>query len=233
LKPVLAFETSSPELSIALFTGKGAVIEKTVKGFMSHAEKILPVTDKLLKSKKLSIDQIDTFLIGRGPGSFTGLRVGFATLKGLVTIKKKKCFGALSLDLIAHRIELPEGSFLSVVLDAHREKVYARLYKRSRGQWVAKSKPETATLEEWASALPPEVSATGDAVIRYRTQMETISEKKIHFLPEKSGKPKASTLLHLYKDNPKLLQALDSPKDFIPLYFRLSVAEERRNENRA
>lgn len=228
MKSILAIETSSPELSIALSAGKGPILEKKVSGIMNHAEKILPVLQQLLKSKKTSIEKIDAFLIGRGPGSFTGLRVGFATLKGFLALKKKKCYGALSLDLIAEPISLPEGSMLNVVLDAHREKVYARSYKCSRGKWIPKSKPQTFILEDWIQTLPKNVYLVGDATIRYRSQMEAIPGRTLHFLPEKYACPRAATLLHIYKEDPKRLQKLEAAKDFIPLYFRLSEAEERK-----
>ena len=71
---------------------------------------------------------MDAFLIDRGPGSFTGLRIGFATLKGFFAFSPKNCYGPLSLDIIARAIDLPEGSALGVLLDARREKIFARFY---------------------------------------------------------------------------------------------------------
>ena len=228
MKPVLAFETSSPVLSIAVAAGKSSLIEKSVKGFSAHAENLLPVTDKLLKRKKLSLQKIETLLIGQGPGSFTGLRVGYATLKGLLASGRKQCYGALSLDLIAENIELPEGTQLCVGLDAHREKVYSRLYLRSKGTWKPEEKAAVYLLTDWLSQLPEDVFLTGNAVQHYFSQIES-SGKKVRLLPESSGYPKASTLIKFFREEPQKLQRLEKPEDFLPLYFQLSEAEEKRN----
>jgi hypothetical protein len=133
---LLAIETSSPVLSIALKKHGGKIRHGIVKGYMKHAENLLPVIDRLLKKEKLEIGDIDTFLISRGPGSFTGLRIGFATLKGFLATCPKPCYGALSLDVIAAGIK-PAGTDLAlkghenltVCLDARRGKLYTRSYR--------------------------------------------------------------------------------------------------------
>ena len=231
MKPVLAFETSSPVLSIALSTSGHSILEKTVNGFFNHAENLLPVTDQLLKNKKTSLAAVKTLLIGRGPGSFTGLRVGYATLKGFTALAKKNCYGALSLDLIAENISLPEGSHLCVCLGANREKVYSRLYRRVKEKWKPLHKPSVIAFQDWIDHLPAGTSLVGDAAHHYRAQIEAAPKKGLRILPEKSGMPKASTLIRLYKKAPQKLQKLKTPKDFLPLYFRLSEAEEKRKSH--
>lgn len=229
MKPILAFETSSSSLSIALWIPKGPVLEKTLHGFMTHAENLLPAADQLLKKRKLSIRDIGTFLIGRGPGSFTGLRVGFATLKGFLAVSDYKCFGALSLDLIAENSDLPAGSYLCAALDARREKVFSRLYKRTKNSWKPAGKPQTAEVSQWAASLPSGTALAGDGAKHYRSVLESIENKKFIYLPEASGYPKASALIDLYLKQPESLTPLTTLKDFVPLYFRLSEAEERMN----
>lgn len=229
MKPILAFETSSPALSIALWTPKGPVLEKTIHGFMTHAENLLPAVDQLLKKKKLSIQDVGTLLIGRGPGSFTGLRVGFATLKGFLAVAPYQCFGTLSLDLIAENSELPEGSYLCAALDARRDKVFSRLYKKTKTGWKAEGEAQTIAVSAWADSLPASVTLAGDGAHRYSSVFEKNKGKKMTLLPEKEGYPKASKLIDLFLTSPKKLQPLETLKDFVPLYFRLSEAEERMN----
>lgn len=214
--PVLALETSSPLLSVAIRkSAKDPVAEETLSGFLTHAENLIPMIERLLKKKKLSISDINTFLIGRGPGSFTGLRVGFATLKGFLALKKRDCFGALSLDLIAENI--PSKKPLWVVLDAHREKFYARSYHPT-------NEPRTLTLDQVLAEISAGAEVTGDALVRYKKQFDAAAKsKKFKLLPKKYWYPKASSLI-LMKDN---LAKLEKPADFVPLYFRLSEAEER------
>ncbi|HLD50517.1 MAG TPA: tRNA (adenosine(37)-N6)-threonylcarbamoyltransferase complex dimerization subunit type 1 TsaB, partial [bacterium] len=210
---ILALETSSPVLSVALQKGKtGKILQSSVRGFSKHAENLFPALDQLLKKTKLSIQEIDTWLIGRGPGSFTGLRIGFSALKGFLVMEKsaqggsasggKDCFGALSLDLIAENAPLPEGSRLGVCLDAFRQKVYARFYRRSQGKWQPASTPEAWTLEEFISRLPPETALTGNALERFGPEIKKHFQK-IHFLTEKLWYPKASSLISLFQARDK------------------------------
>lgn len=229
---LLALETSSSLLSVALKKGKEKISERTVSGLLHHAENLMPLLDELLKKKKLKVQDIDTFLIGRGPGSFTGLRIGFAALKGLLSLQKREVWGALSLDLIAEGIDLPRGSQLCVCLDARREKIYARLYSKAQN-WIAEEEPKVLSLEEFAGLLPPSAFLAGDAIARFGAALQKIAgEKEIHFLPEKSWTPRASTLIALYKKYGGAVSAplrkLCEPADFLPLYFRLSEAEEKR-----
>ncbi len=216
---------------------------------MNHAEKLLPETEKILKKKKIPFHKVETFLIGRGPGSFTGLRVGFATLKGFLVSSQKNCYGALSLDLIAENVKLPEGSFLCVGLDAYREKIYSRLYQRKKESWQPLNEPMTSTLETWIRQFPDEISLVGSAVQRYRSQIETLCHSKrspstqntqdgklisnheeskiLHFVQDDKGYPRASELIKLFQENSEKIQKLETPQDFVPLYFRLSEPEEK------
>src|ERR1043165_2976153 len=107
---LLAFDTSSQVLTIALKLGSQKISETRLVGFMKHAENLLPMIDDLLKKHKASLNDVDAYLVGRGPGSFTGLRIAFSTLKGFLAYQKKPCFGASALDMIAENLDFAEGS---------------------------------------------------------------------------------------------------------------------------
>lgn len=239
MKNILALDTSSPLLSVALKKGEDEILETRLFGFLKHSDHLMPAIGKLLKKKGLSIEGIDTFLINRGPGSFTGLRVGFATLKGFLSLQKKTCYGALSLDMIAASVKLREGSWLAVCLDAHREKVYARFYQREKSGWRPKGIARVLSFPQFVDLFPSEISLAGDAIRRYKAEFEkTLSLRnagmKIHFLTEKYWHPTASALIRCLLDqklgNEKkfLLKKLETRSDLLPLYLRPSVAEEKR-----
>jgi len=269
---ILAFDTSSSVLSVAVKTGKSKVSEARLTGFFQHAENLLPLIDKLLKKHKTSISKIDLFLIGRGPGSFTGLRVSFATVKGFLagnssslplckgvdgltptaastssslpqckgeedkplsaartSLSLPSCKGALSLDMIADPIELPEKSWLGICLDAGRQRLFCRTYKRTSEGWQAKGKIEMLSVEEAAQKLPANAFITGDALRRYETALiQAAPEKKLTPLKEKFWYPSAATLIRWAVDKPEALEPLESARDFIPRYFRLSEPEEKK-----
>ncbi len=228
---ILALETSSPVLSIAVRKGKtGKVFSSSLSGFSKHAENLLPTMDRLLKKAGLSINKIDAYLIGRGPGSFTGLRISFSALKGFLSLEKRDCFGAVSLDLIAENIKAPEGTRLGVCLDAYRRKVYVQFIRRRINSLALETKPAALLLEEFLAQLSPETVLTGNAIERYR---EEIIKKfpKIHFSEEKLWYPTASSLISLFQAGDPKIVKLTAPEDFIPMYFRLSEAEEKLKEH--
>jgi tRNA threonylcarbamoyladenosine biosynthesis protein TsaB len=230
---LLAFDTSSQVLSVALKKGNENLSETKIVGFLQHAEKLLPMIDEMLKAKKMTINDIDRFLIGRGPGSFTGGRIGFATLKGFLAARKVPCLGALSLDMIAENADLPEGSRLCVALDARREKLYTQFLRRRRNRWKSEGKAKVLSAAELADKFPGEIYLTGDAVIRYGDYfLKAAGKKKIHFLPESAWYPRASVLIRWFETKNEKLLKLEKPKDFIPFYFRLCEPEEKRKEKK-
>ena len=232
MKCALAIETSSPVLSLALRYAQNAIIEESIQGYMSHVENLIPLMEKILKKQNLQISDVDTFLLGRGPGSFTGLRVGFATVKALQKIQKRNCYGAASLDMIAEKIVLKENDRLTVCLDAHRSRMYSKRFIRKQNRWEPQTEIQLLSMEELVRTLPENSWIAGDALIRYADIFKTYSTAKHwNFLSEPEGYPRASSLFDLWDKKNSQVQKLETPEDFVPLYLRLSEAEERKNEH--
>lgn len=230
---LLAIETSGPALSVAVKKGKSRVRQAFLKGRMKHVENLIPAIDKLLKKERLEIRDIGVFLISRGPGSFTGLRVGFATLKGFLAIRQRPCYGALSLDLIARGtapfVSGEKGGCpfspltLAVCINAKRDKLYARSYRFSKNGWKALEKPSAIAPDAWLKGLPPGARIAGDGLMICGKDVP----EGIHALPERLWLPKAAALIELYEKKDPALKRLRSPKDLLPVYLRASEAEER------
>jgi len=222
---LLAIETSSPVLSVAIKKCGAKLRHATVKGYMKHAENLLPVLDRLLKKEKLKIRDIDAFLISRGPGSFTGLRIGFATLKGFLATCPKPCYGAFSLDVIAAGMKPEEMKNLTVCLDARRGKLYTRSYCYHKKRWNPRGPSRVLPIETMASRLPEGSWIAGDGIRKFDPKGSAIA-------PEKSWYPKASTLISLFEAKDPLLKLLRSPKEFLPVYLRSSEPEEKLKEKK-
>lgn len=230
MENLLALETSSAVLSLAVQNSKGKRYSKSFKGPHNHAEKIIPYIDELFKKSKTSLKNTGVFLTGRGPGSFTGLRVGFATLKGFLALEKIPCYGALSLDIIAENKKfkkMPEGSTLAVALDAFRQKIYLRIYEMKNKNWAPLGEVQTLTFDETIAAIPEKSVVTGNALAKYEKEFKNrAKDKKLKFAEEKLWYPEASALIDLFnKKDAKVKQI--SEQELLPLYFRLSEAEER------
>jgi tRNA threonylcarbamoyladenosine biosynthesis protein TsaB len=225
---LLAIETSSPILSVAMKKSGGKLRHATVRDYMKHAENLLPVIDRLLKKEKLTIQEIDAFLISRGPGSFTGLRIGFATLKGFLAICPKPCYGASSLDVIAAGIQpekhadltLKSYKTLAVCLDARRGKLYTRSYRYHRTGWRSNGPCRVPLVSELSAGLPEGSWIAGDGV-------QKLYGKNFRIMPEKDWIPQAATLITLFEMKSPLLKKLQRPKEFLPFYLRSSEAEEK------
>ena len=222
---LLAIETSSPVLSVAIKKSGAKLRHATIKGYMKYAENLLPAIDRLLRKERLKIGDIDAFLISRGPGSFTGLRIGFATLKGFLAVRSKSCYGAFSLDVIAAGIR-PQGyTNLTVCLDARRGKLYARSYLYHEKRWRSRGPSRVIPIDNLISGLPGESWIAGDGIPKLAT-------KNLSIVPEKNWIPRAATLIALFETKNPLLKKLRRPKEFLPFYLRSSEAEEKLKDKK-
>jgi tRNA threonylcarbamoyladenosine biosynthesis protein TsaB len=222
---LLAIETSSPVLSVAIKKSGAKIRHATVRGYMKHAENLLPVIDRLLKREKLKIGDIDAFLISRGPGSFTGLRIGFSTLKGFLAICPKPCYGSFSLDVIAAGIAPEKHPHLTVCLDARRGKLYTRSYRFHGKRWRPIGPSRVFSNDKLGPELPAGTWVAGDGTKKFDTSGFTVA-------PEKSWIPRAATLITLFETKDPLLKKLRHPKEFLPAYLRSSEAEERLKDKK-
>lgn len=231
----LAFDTSGPILSVALQCGSSPIQEKVHFGALEHMEHLLPFVDELLKAQKLNIDQIDQYLINRGPGSFTGLRIGFACLKGLVVADSKPCFSADALDVLAERIPVKNEKYLAICLDAFRGQFYVKVFENQKneaaGKWNGIAESKAIPSKDVASIIPSGAFIAGDALRRYIPLFESAG-KNFNIAPEELWYPRASSLIHLQKSSAETLKKLVSLEDFLPAYLRLSEPEERQLEKK-
>ena len=229
MKSILAFETSSPYLSVALGTRDGKIKELHSKIPLKHSENLIPLVDQLLRREKISLKQIDAYAIDRGPGSFTGLRIGFSFLKGLLAAEKKSCYGAMSLDMIAAKAG-PRTGRLGVWVDARRDAVYSRFYICQKGEWVPEDELRLLSLSALKHRMG-KVTLTGDALVRCQSSLQEAFGNHINFLGKESWHPSAATLVKWFQTQDSRLSPLKNPRDFLPLYFRASEAEEKRRNS--
>lgn len=172
----LALDTSTLTLSMALVEREGEglrVLEHVVVGPPAKQSEVLPgVVGELLARHGVTLKQLEGLAVGLGPGSFTGLRIGLATVKALAYASGLKVGGASSLAAVA--LEGPEGPPLVCLAVARKDDLYFGRYRR-RGHSVELLEPETAmSPEEVASRLlaEPEAVALGPALGDYRATLE-------------------------------------------------------------
>ena len=123
---ILAFDTSGSFLSTGLRTPGGFFEENRLAG-LKHSEHLLPDIDNLMKKAELDFSRLDLIVCSRGPGSFTGLRIGMSTAKGLAAGHSIPLVSVSSLDVMAHGLGFFDGAVLPII-DAKKNRFYTAVY---------------------------------------------------------------------------------------------------------
>jgi tRNA threonylcarbamoyladenosine biosynthesis protein TsaB len=125
---ILAIETSTPVCSVALQTADGRVTERRVEGRGVHSDRTFLFIKELLDRSSLEVEQLDAVLFSNGPGSYTGLRIGAAAIKGLLFRKEIDLYLFPTLLAFASGVfKMQSGNRVHAVIDARREHLYHRM----------------------------------------------------------------------------------------------------------
>lgn len=172
----LSFETSTKIFSIALSRDAKVLRYRNIKAALVLEDAILPAMDKLLGSAGIKFDQIGGFAIALGPGSFTSLRVGLATVKAFAAATGKPVVGIPTPDIIAGAVHGISCDEICVINDARRNKVYACLYGADGRR---KSDYALASLEDILGKVRGTTLFTGDALCMYRQNIEQAYRQRV------------------------------------------------------
>ncbi|MEK6599673.1 MAG: tRNA (adenosine(37)-N6)-threonylcarbamoyltransferase complex dimerization subunit type 1 TsaB [Deltaproteobacteria bacterium] len=143
---ILAIDTSTASGSIALLDDDQIIAELTTCTQKTHVERLLPLIKTLLSSINTKIEDVDGFALTIGPGSFTGLRIGLAAIKGLAWSLNKPVVGVSTLEALAMNIPYSDKP-ICPILDARKKEVYAGIYKVD-GHWPISVMPDLAISPE-------------------------------------------------------------------------------------
>lgn len=132
---ILAMESSAKAASVAL-TKDGALVAQSIQcSGLTHSRTLLPMAEDLLKNAGAAMKDVDLFAVAHGPGSFTGVRIGVAAIKGLAWASEKPVVGVSTLEAMAwHGVSIGEGGLVCCVMDARRNQVYNALFEIREGR---------------------------------------------------------------------------------------------------
>ncbi len=133
---ILAIETTGPLASVALIDEESNIIQSVNKTSYSHLEELAPMIKSILQEQNLSKDDVEAIAVSRGPGSFTGVRIGMATAKALAYVWDKPILEVPTLKSFAFTAENKTGEIICPLFDARRSQVYAAAF-RLTGQGCA------------------------------------------------------------------------------------------------
>ena len=167
---VLSIDSSSKVATVALLNDDTLLGEYVINDKREHSVLLMPMIENLLKDCELTINDIDGFVVSKGPGSFTGLRIGMATVKGLSFGANKPYISLSSLDGLAYNLSYFNG-IICPIMDALRENVYTALYKNEDGEFKNIMEPtpmELPYLLEILKEKNEEVIFTGDGLLKHK-----------------------------------------------------------------
>jgi len=223
---ILALETATIAGSVAIVDdGYGLLSEVRVNLKVAHAERLMPSIQWILGASRIAIGEIDAFAVSIGPGSFTGLRIGLSTVKGLSYAAKKPVVPVPTLDALARTLPFCPHT-ICPLLDARKNQVYAALYSWDSGgcrKIMDEAAVEPAKLLE--NIRGPVVFLGEGAKLYRRLIMETLGSSAF-FAPESRMSPMASSVAEIAIEKIARGESAD-PAGLTPLYIRKSEAELR------
>jgi tRNA threonylcarbamoyladenosine biosynthesis protein TsaB len=234
---LLAVETSTLTGAVALLESGGVVAESRVNIAVTHGERLMAAIDGVLRAARWELAHVEAFAVARGPGSFTGLRIGLSTVKGLAFATGKPVVGVPTLDALAWA--LPFCAYpVCAVLDARKNEVYAALYRTLEGRLeplgAPRAVPPAILAEELRDGTEGPVVFVGDAVAPFAGVLADVLGMRARLAPADLRLPSAVTVGELGGAALSRGETVD-PAALEPLYLRPSEAElarERRQSAR-
>lgn len=192
---ILSIDSATECASCAILDDNKLMGEINLNDKKQHSVILMPIVDNLLKSLQLTIKDIDGFVVSKGPGSFTGLRIGMSMIKGLSQGTNKPFVSISSLDALAYNMAYTEG-IICPILDALRDNVYTALYSFENGQLIKLTDYMAIHIDELINILKQydsSVTFLGDATYKFMDKlMESLD--KTNFAPKHLNLAKASAL---------------------------------------
>lgn len=224
---ILAIDTSTSLASIAIAIDGQIVAESLLDTNRALSARLVPEIERLLATADLEISNIDLFASSIGPGSFTGVRGGVATIQGLALAAGKPCAGFSSLAMLAMNFSLSEA-LVCPLLDARKGELYAALYDCSSPLPSTRIKdcvlPPGALLDQIAAATGEPVIFVGDGAVRYHDQITGRLGDQALCAPFPFHSPRSANGVLLALHASRQGELLE-PGQLLPVYLRASDAE--------
>ena len=222
---ILAIDTSSSNCSIAILENQKIIGNFNINIGKTHSETLLPLVDELLKLIDVDLNEIDAFACCVGPGSFTGIRIGIATIKGLAISLNKPVVSVTSLESLCFNVPHFNGIVCSI-LNANNNNVYSAFYSSNNsiemiGDYHTDSIDE---LIKEAKNFKENIMFVGDGATFYHDTIKDALQDKAFFVPSHFNDQSAVSvaMVAIEKLNKNIV---DSAYTVEPVYLRKSQAE--------
>ena len=227
---ILALDCTATVCSVALCEDETPIALYTLNNGNTHSESLLPMIETVLRHAHLSVSDVDLFACTEGPGSFTGVRIGCATIKGLAFDRQKPCIGVSTLEALAENLQGLDG-LLCPVMNARRGQVYNALFRFENGAIQRLCPDRAIALTELDKELAGEttVRLCGDG---YELAVSALTQASLtptpSFLIPQNAESVARCALRAYQTGKS-----GTDSSLKPTYLRLPQAERERKERLA
>ena len=225
----LGFDTTAGVVTAALLDGESVAYKYSCKSSTSHSTTLLPAIEDMLGKAKITPKDLGLISCSAGPGSFTGVRIGTSTAKGLAAPHGIPCVGVSSLEAMAYMFGYSEG-VICPALNARRGNVYTALFRTDGKGNVTRLTPDDLTaiseLGEFAAQAEGKITVTGDAndevlAALKGAGLDAVIAPAGYDLPSGFGAALAGRKMYLDADDKTVFTA----KALMPIYLRKSQAE--------
>lgn len=230
---ILSIDTSNNICSIAVLEDTTVIYEKSMDSSLTHSKTLMPMIKEAFDLVHLTLQDIDLFACCKGPGSFTGIRIGIATIKAFVDVYHKPCLGISSLEALAYR-SMEDSHMVCPLIDAKHSNVYLGLFANENGISLPQEDEKAFSLEECIIHLKEKklssLSFVGDGTFSYQEMLkENFPDSTFHqdiMQSDAISVGKAAYfryLSHRFSDSDRLLH---------PLYLKKAQAERMLMEKK-
>lgn len=231
---ILAIDSSGLVATVAILENDQTIAEYTVNYKKTHSQTLLPMLDEIVRMTELDLSAIDAIAVSGGPGSFTGLRIGAATAKGLGLVLNKPLIHVPTVDGLAYNLYGNSG-MICPIMDARRNQVYTGIYRFIKDEFQVVEEQMAISVEELIGKLNgygEKVTFLGDGVSVYGEDLKNGLTVECTFAPAHMNRQRAAAVGAL---GMKYFEAgkVETATEHCPDYLRVSQAERERAERNA
>lgn len=228
---LLVLDSSGLVASVALIEDDKLIAEYTTGHKLTHSQTLLPMLDEITRRTSFELKDIDAIAVAMGPGSFTGLRIGAATAKGLGLALNKPIVPVPTVDGLAYQMFGVEN-IICPMMDARRKQVYTGFYRFKGSEFQVIKEQCAQSVEDTLNQLKEfnePVVLLGDGIPVYEEDIKQSLGEKALFAPVHASRQRAGAVGALAKIlyEKGMIQGAD---EFAPEYLRKSQAEREREE---
>ncbi len=228
---ILALDSTENVAAVAITDGERLVASTVINAGKSHSELLLPAIEGIMKASSLKYDDIDLFACSSGPGSFTGVRIGVSTVKGLAFGRNIPCVGVSATEALAYNYLNIDG-IICPSMDARRSQLYNALFRSENGKIIRLTEDRSIASTDLARELegyncPIHICGGGEHIIRAAAEENPNLRPTPEMLKNQNGYSVAICALRQYECDPNKEKYTDYA--ISPSYLRPSQAERVRN----